>query len=260
MSKYERTEKELIKLGFTEIEAQVYLHIAENGLCNGSQIARSKGLARTSVYTALEQLYNRNVIDQVSGDSVSYVIRDPETVFPAIEREMEAASHSIQKSLKDLKVRGTPSLFRNLNNRELVDRRIRELICGAEIEIYINATSDFAVFHEDLKAATDRGVKIWLMSFETPFPLEFPITCISVNEPVNCDITRYMVVADMRAAILADGKKEQDISGTYSENPLFVSVIAEHIHHDIYLIKLQSKYGPELINDEILCGTILERE
>ena len=47
-------------------------------------------------------------------------------------------------------------------------------------------------------------------------------------------------------------------SDTVTNNALMVSIIAEHIHNDIYLLKLEQKYGSELLDDNIRLDTILE--
>ncbi|HEX3039829.1 MAG TPA: hypothetical protein VHP54_06000 [Caproiciproducens sp.] len=68
-----------------------------------------------------------------------------------------------------------------------------------------------------------------------------------------------MLVTDMDATIVADRSPGKDNwFATVTNNTLMVSIIAEHIHNDIYLLKLKEKYGSNLIDDTIKIDTMLE--
>lgn len=41
---------------------------------------------------------------------------------------------------------------------------------------------------------------------------------------------------------------------------LFVKIMAEHIHNDIYLLKIRDKYGKEIYDDYLRIDTIFERK
>ncbi len=49
-------------LRFSKIEAQVYVTLVKHSKLNGSQIAKILNLSRSSVYSALHNLYNRGIV------------------------------------------------------------------------------------------------------------------------------------------------------------------------------------------------------
>ncbi len=68
-----------------------------------------------------------------------------------------------------------------------------------------------------------------------------------------------MLVSDMKRAISAGVEENGEFVGTISENRLFIKIIAEHIHHDIYLMKLKEKHKKDMIEEDILINSIQER-
>ena len=71
---------------------------------------------------------------------------------------------------------------------------------------------------------------------------------------------RLMLVADMETALIGTALPGEEFFGTFSRNRLLVRLVAEHIHHDIYLLRLRGKMGADPVSPDILLGTKLERE
>jgi len=70
-----------------------------------------------------------------------------------------------------------------------------------------------------------------------------------------------MIVADNEFLIMADGSGQNELwKGTESNEKLLVKLMAEHIHNDIYLLKIRDKYGKEIYDDYLKIDTIFERK
>ena len=55
-----------------------------------------------------------------------------------------------------------------------------------------------------------------------------------------------MIVADESIVLVADAKKgRNNWSGTVTNNKLMRNIVMEHIHNDIYMLKLKAMYGNE---------------
>ena len=67
-----------------------------------------------------------------------------------------------------------------------------------------------------------------------------------------------MLVTDMNVTLIADAYKDRpEFLGTVTQNSLMVSIIAEHIHNDIYLLRLKEKKN-FIFDESITIGTMLE--
>ncbi|HPO48897.1 MAG TPA: hypothetical protein PLO89_01095, partial [Spirochaetota bacterium] len=71
---------------------------------------------------------------------------------------------------------------------------------------------------------------------------------------------RMMLVSDCKRALICSGKTGEKFLGTFSDNELLASVVSEHIHHDIYLYKLEKKHKKDLIEKDITIGSLHEGE
>lgn len=73
--------KLLVKTGFKEKEAKLYLALLELGEGNVLDIARKSGIKRTTVYHVLEELKNRGIVSSTKKDEkVIYIPTDPRNI------------------------------------------------------------------------------------------------------------------------------------------------------------------------------------
>ena len=61
------------------------------------------------------------------------------------------------------------------------------------------------------------------------------------------------------AKIADRGSALQEWAGTVSNNALFIKILCEHIHNDIYLLKLKERYGKEIYHSSLRLNTDFER-
>lgn len=88
---------QLIELGLTPTEAQVYLALIRNGPSGASTIAAATGLARTAVYPALGSLGDKGLIDAGEGYGSRFAAVSPEQALPSlISPDREALAHREQ--------------------------------------------------------------------------------------------------------------------------------------------------------------------
>jgi hypothetical protein len=77
--------------------------------------------------------------------------------------------------------------------------------------------------------------------------------------PENTD-NRLMIVVDDEMAVVADANKgREDWKATVTNNKLMKNIVREHIHNDIYMLKIRDLYGRE-IYDKIHINTSLEEK
>jgi sugar-specific transcriptional regulator TrmB len=82
---------ELVELGLSPTEAQVYLALLQNPLLSASAIAAATELSRSRVYQTLCSLADKGLVESGAGYGSKFVVVAPDQAFPAfIARERES--------------------------------------------------------------------------------------------------------------------------------------------------------------------------
>lgn len=250
----------LDKLNFSKTEAAVYINLLKNSSLNGYQIAKNLGMSRSSVYSALDNLYKRGIVFLMPGNSQIYKAEKPSVLIPKMKNEFIETADLLEEKLEKLESDDLEERYLNIQGYDNVVSKAKELLQTAEKEVYINTDFDLKIFSNEITEIGKRGCRIIVFSFSKVNGENLPIEIYN-HENIGClgKQTRLMLVVDCKKTLIADsGPHRKEFLGTFTENTLLASIVSEHIHNDIYLLKLKSKYGENLISDDIKLNTILE--
>lgn len=241
----EKIIKQLMKFGFTKIEAMVYIELLKQKEENGSKLAKELNLPRTSVYAALDVLCDRGAVFMLPAKVNKYKAENPNILFANLEKELSEASKFLKEKLKKFKNEETLDQYWNINSEESLILKTKEYLESAKKEIYINTNYPLNVFEKEIENIIKKGVRIILFSFGNyevkNTKIEFyKKTQLNEKEAMK---KRIMLVVDDKKVLVASGYLNGDFVGTFTNNDLLVDIIAEHIHNDIYLLKLEDKHG-----------------
>ncbi|HEX3075490.1 MAG TPA: helix-turn-helix domain-containing protein [Lachnospiraceae bacterium] len=251
----------LCNLYFTRLEAKIYVTLLEGGELTGYQIAKKIHISRSSVYAVLDSMHERGIILLLSGDPQVYKAEKPDTLIPKLKRDFIENADLAQKRLENIQQDTGQEQFFNLKGIDNIIAKARELLMSSKKEVYMNTDFDLHLFEEEFKLLKKRGVRVVVFSFanldckglDIEFYSHYRGECITGNP------TRMMLVTDLNVTLVADAYKDRpEFLGTVTQNSLMVSIIAEHIHNDIYLLRLRD--NKHLVFDEtITMGTMLEK-
>lgn len=252
--------KLLEKLNFSKTEAAVYIDLLKNSSSNGYKIAKNLNISRSSVYSALDNLYKKGVVFLVPGDSQVYKAENPSVLIEKIKNEFNETTNLLNDKLKDLETSNIEERYVNILGYDNIIVKIKQLLLEAKKEVYINTDINLSKFEEELKQIAEKGVRIIVFSFKHQglegIPVEIYTHC---NLDCEGKETRIMLVVDCKKTLVADrGPHREEFLGVFTENILLASIASEHIHNDIYILKLKKIYGDNLINNDIKLNTILE--
>lgn len=251
----------LEKLNFTKTEAAVYVDLLTHSSMNGYQIAKNLGMSRSSVYSALDNLYKKGIVFLLPGECQIYKAENPSVLINKMKDEFTKAADSLEKKLSTLEEENTEERFLNLQGYNNVVMKAKELLLSATEEVYINTDFDLQMFSSELIELGKRGVRVLVFTFSKLNIENLPIEIYS-NEDLSCvgKQTRIMLVIDCKKTLVADaGPHRKEFFGTFTENTLLASVVSEHIHNDIYLLKLKKRRGENIIDKDILLNTLIEK-
>lgn len=263
----EKLIQKLEKLNFNKVEAQVYISLLKYTELNGSQIAKKINTSRSSVYSALNNLYCRGVVYLIPGDTNMYRAENPEILVEKMKASFEETTNTLKEELLQLEEGEVEKNYYNLSGTDNFINKAKELLICAEHEVYINTCLDLQIFKKEFELLSKRNVRIIVFTYDkmdaNDLPIELyrhPIKNFDETK-VKKDEIRLMVVVDLKYTLICSTKDESvEMTGTFTENQLLANIVAEHIHHDIYLLKLKENHKTELIDESILLNSLLEKK
>jgi HTH-type transcriptional regulator, sugar sensing transcriptional regulator len=252
--------KLLEKLNFTKTEASVYVELLKYIKLNGYQIAKNLNMSRSSVYSSLDNLYKRGIVFLMPGDTQIYKAETPANLINKMKNDFNETTELLENKLSELQTPTYEERYLNLEGYDNVVSKAKELLLTAESEVYINTDFDLQIFSKEFKELEKRKVRIIVFSFSILDTKGLNIELYTHNEGNYTEHpTRIMLVVDCKTTLVADrGPHRAEFVGTFTENILLTSIVSEHIHNDIYILKLKNKYNKQLIDDSIKLNTILE--
>lgn len=282
--------KHLEKIGFTRLEAQIYLALQGEPPMSAYQLAKKVEMSRPAIYNALEHMLEKGMVEVVPNETLLYTAQEPAVLLEKMQTEMQAGLSAAKKELEQYRQSKYQETTTNFKGFQTAIARAKEILRNAEQEVYINADFDLSCFKEELEMLQKKGIKTVIFSFYDiavmPCKAEAESqkieTCLKGIESCSNGIdaysqgietyshgrsikdhapSRFMLAADSEIALIADGSAAfESWKGTVSNNRLFVEIITEHIHNDIYLLKLKNKYGKEIYDDFLYLNTSFEQK
>ena len=253
----------LCRIYFTKLEAQIYVNLLQNQGLTGYQIAKNLNVSRSSVYPALENMYKNGVVLLVKGDAVSYIAENPSVLLGKLKKNFEDNANILEQKLAKINSSSSEERFVNIQGESSIIAKAKDLILKAEKEIIMNIDGDIHIFDDEIKEANKKGVRVIVFSFadlntdgldvESYFHQNFVANGLFPN--------RIMLVVDNITTLVADNnKKRKNSIGTITDNELMVSIITEHIIHDIYMLLYRRAYPDHNISKEFFLDTLLEHK
>lgn len=256
-------------LNFSRLEAQIYLTLLEKGKQSGYQIAKNIHISRPSVYAALDHMFEKGVVLLLSEDVHLYEAQKPDILFHRLRQDFSEHAEQAASGLRDLYESRREERFTNIKGLESVVAYARDLLQSARREVYLNTDFDLHLFEEEFAQLHRRGVRVVVFTFAALDHTGMDIEYYTHNIPPHAHAdgrphapSRIMLVSDVDATLVADVSPAGDWFGTVTNNRLMVSIISEHIHHDIYLLRLRQFFGPDTwdrqMREHIRLNTLLE--
>ncbi|MFH2035767.1 MAG: helix-turn-helix domain-containing protein [Candidatus Zixiibacteriota bacterium] len=160
--------KFLIELGFTNLEALIYIFLLENSPATGYGIAKGIGKPAANTYKAIESLHSKGGI--IIEDSTTRRCRavTADELLDNLQHRFMSLKDSARSELKKYKPSPGDKRIYQLQSTEQVLSRYRKMIERAS-RVAIFDFFPFAVkqLKKEISAAAKRGVQITLKTYES---------------------------------------------------------------------------------------------
>lgn len=252
----------LERLNFSKLEAQIYTALLGTEPMSAYQLAKKIEIARPSIYNALEHMMDKGLVEMVPDQTALYTAQDPAVVLGKMRAEMTESLAAAQKQLEEYRKSRRAEIRFVFRGFETAVFRAKELLKEAQEEVCLNADFDLSCFGDEFLELRKKGVRVVVFSFYEMKLEKFGVEFYTHGRRADAGHapSRLMLAADGQICLTADQSAQQSWSGTVSNNALSVKIVTEHIHHDIYLLKLQQKYGGQIYGEDLWLHTAFEAQ
>lgn len=245
----------LINLNFSRLEAEIYIALLK-GEMSGYQISKKIEIARPSVYAALEHMFEKGIVQKVQGSSSEYKAQPPQIIFKKLSKEFSENAIFAEQTLTQYSENYFENRLSTIKGIKTIIEYTKDMIIKAQKEIFINTDLELSIFKTEIEKASENGTEITIFSFYEP-DIELPCKIFTHNRQNNHNASRLMISYDESETLIANSDNSGEWLASVTNNPLLVEIITEHIHNDIYLLKLRNEYGSE-IYDNLRIGSYFE--
>ncbi len=245
---------DLQRLGFSEYEARTYLTLLQLKPATAYEVSREAGLPRSNTYSALESLTKKMAVQPISESPVRYVPVEPAVLLGRMSREVKDVCERLKNDLRGVTKKDESDFVWRVEGGPNVDRKIKELIDGAQQHVWIKAAADILLPHsEELKRASSRGVSVLIILFGSdPKPFEFGRNCsVYLHEGNGVRMggadNLFTITVDYKIALTAS--VAGDVVGAFTRSEPIVRMAETLIRHDYYMAEIFNRFGKQ-IDDE----------
>lgn len=220
----------LKKIGLTQQEAVIYIHLCQHGEITGYEAAKLSGISRSNAYASLSNLVDKGYAHMIDGVAAKYVAVPKEELITNAKREFQETVHIIEEKLNYTPPEQEPYI--NIAGEAAILNKIKNILGASKERIYLSCPKTVLdALSSDLEAIVTRGLKLVILSTSTLasvsaiyYPLE---SCESIK-----------LIADTKEVLA--GTLFQSL---YSKNSTLVSLIRETFINEIAIIDIKSQDG-----------------
>lgn len=244
----------LQQLGFSEYEAKVYLALLAHPGITGYEVGRHSGVPRAKVYEVLESLTRRGaVLVETSDGKQLYQPLEHQLLLARYRNGVMALLGELGPQLDRASVLGREPRVLILRDRAGVLDRCRHMCETAGAQLLVSGWSEeLTGLAPALLSAEKRGVACHVLSYG---PLDAPLSRLvehSVTPLQYIQIAalgRWVIVcADLRQCLMVQIAAADRVLGMWTDFAGFVSLVAQAVQHDIYLMVLVDAFGEEALD------------
>ena len=241
--------RDLTALGYSEYEARVYVALLRASPAGAYETAKRSGVPTSKVYEVLARLRDKGLVMELEeGARTRYTPMAPEELVDELRDTTGSAIDSLARGLASLEVSVEVSYVWNLTDYEDLMRRAAHLANAARGYLLVSMwPQEAARLAPQLAGACARGVRAAVVQFGPGDPgagqvYRHPIEDTIYAEKGGRGFVMVVDSAECLMATVTDG----GVHGARSRNPGFVMLAEDYIKHDVYIMKIVSRFDEEL--------------
>ncbi len=238
----------LAELGFSEYEAKIYLVLLRQSPSGGYEISKASGVPSSKIYENLQRLKNKGFIFSTEDrpeQAKKYIPIEPQELCGLLSRKIKRNLDHVAAALANHEPPKESSYIWAISGRDAILAKAENLIEQAKKTILLSGwDEEMEPLLSSLEKAAKRKVRIAIVSFGSlrpKFAMVFPhpIQHTIYNEKGGRGLT---ICVDSQIVLESIVGPEDQGQGAWSRNPGFVTVAEDYLKHDIYVMKVISRF------------------
>ncbi len=238
----------LVELGFSEYEAKIYLVLLRQHPSTGYEISKASGVPTSKIYENLRRLKNKGLIFSTEDNpdqAKKYIPIDPQELCSLFSRKIKRNLDQVAAALANNEPPQESSYIWAISGRDAILTKAESLIQQAKKTVLLSAwDEELEPLLEALEKAARRKARLAIINFGSLRPrfamvFPHPIKDTIYNEKGGRGLT---ICADARTVLESIVGPEDQGQGAWSRNPAFVTVAEDYLKHDIYVMKVISRF------------------
>ncbi len=236
----------LEEMGLSQNEAKCFIALLKKSPMTGYEVAKTAGVTRTMVYDVLKRLERKKCLKVIEGNPKMYSAVNYKDFVRSARDECSSKLDSLEKQLESLTNASSRENFVfNLSGKTDMIRAFKKAIDQSHTEIYLSTwAQEAALIADQLKAAYQRGVKIYIFSF-CALPFDFGIQYTYNLEDAHRKFPNRRItgVFDRQILIMGEGNESIEEIGISTENPMLMEMAIDQMLMDLILHRTLSHFG-----------------
>ena len=227
----------IINLGLSKYEAQVYLALVGDPPMNGSQLSRISGVPRANIYNVLKALRDKGMVAEVQKGLYSPL--PPEELIKRLRYRCDNDLAVLEKMVKTASSKITYDYVWTIKGHSEVMAKAEEMIQSSKTDIYVRLYQEEGLLLGSyLQEAASRNVQVKYISVGQPATI-FPLQVIhpeSGKLEVALDGRVIDLIVD-RAEVLTGRFQRGNEDGSpinWTRSQWLVNSSRESLRHDFY--------------------------
>ena len=247
--------KNLMYTGLSQYESRAYVALLGASPASAYEVGKGSGIPTSKVYEVLARLVDRGVAAVVEDTGKTrYIPQDPEDFLSLRRHMMETTLDDLDGGLADACTKKETSFIWNISDYDSLMEKALSMVGGAKRSLLLSLwEQEASELAPSIARATRLGVRVALLHFGpvtlgagalgTGTVYTHPIQHTLLEEKGGRSI---VVVADSAEALMGTVRGDIVAEGASSRNDGFVSMAEDYIKHDIYMMKVVSRFDPVL--------------
>lgn len=227
----------LTDFAFSKYESSCYLALLTQHPCNGSQLSKLSGIARSRIYDVLRSLARKGVVFEI--EKGLFVPLPFEELKKRLQNQFESNLSLLEKQVAELNPDTDYEYLLTLRGRTEAMAKAVDIIHGAREEIYLRLFPDsWNRLEKPIRNAVQRGVGLRLIGMG-PIPR---ICDIQVTHPEVATLPTKLggesidIIVDRSEALVGifEVGQEETSPVIWTRNRWFVIANRDSLRHDFY--------------------------
>lgn len=237
-------------LGFSEYEAKAYICLLRIQPATAYEISQASGIPSSKIYEIMNRLVDKQVfMPDGEGNKKKYMALIPEEFIERQRTDVNKTLSLLERELPELQNEKAVSFIWNISDYEQLLDKAKQLVDDATKSILLSAWNiERNLLEPVLIQAEARKVKIAAIHFgkrEAGAGTVF-------QHPIEDTIYRekggrgLVLISDSKAALVGTIDEDSRVHGAFSANQGFITLAEDYIKHDIYIMKIVTRFDDQL--------------